>query len=95
MGTKATEKKALNFEEALTSLEEIVNEIESNPLELEELVQRYEKGMKLLNQCRAILDETKKRLIVLNQADLEEKEAQPETNRQNDRNDDLSDFRLS
>lgn len=89
---KTSDQKAPNFEEALTSLENIVNEIESNPLELEELVSRYEKGMKLLNQCRTILEDTKKRLAVLDRKAVNNssRENIPDTNQ-----DDSSDFRLS
>lgn len=100
MGAKSPEKETMNFEEALTSLEEVVNEIESNPLELEELVKRYERGMQLLKHCRSILDDTKKRLIILNQT-----AETPAAGLENDRSeahditdaetDDFSEFRLS
>lgn len=92
MATKTSDKNALSFEEALTSLENIVGEIESNPLELEELVSRYEKGIKLLNQCRTILEDTRKRLVVL------DRKGQAESSQENpseQTQDDFSDFRLS
>ena len=92
MATKASEKKTPNFEEALTSLENIVNEIESHPLELEELVSRYETGMKLLNQCRTILEDTKKRLVVLDRKGAVD--SSPE-NPTETKQDDFSEFRLS
>lgn len=95
MGAKSTDTKAMNFEEALTSLEEVVGEIESNPLELEELVKRYERGMQLLKHCRTILEDTKKRLIVLNQAESSESAMAPEDNSPTEETDDFSEFRLS
>jgi exodeoxyribonuclease VII small subunit len=51
-----------NFEDALGQLESIVHEMEEEQLPLEDLVARYEKGVKLLGQCRQVLDSAKQRL---------------------------------
>ena len=66
---KKTPTKA-SFKESLEELERITQEIESNPLELEELVGRYEEGMRLLSHCKKILDHTQHKLIQLNTEDL-------------------------
>ena len=96
MGVKQSENESMSFEEAFSSLEGIVDEIESNPLELEELVKRYERGMQLLKHCRGILEDTKKRLIVLNQVESgKSTESTPSTQTSTDESDDFSEFRLS
>ena len=47
-----------NFEQAMKRLEEIVEQMESGDLPLEELIVRYEEGMKLVKVCQAQLDAT-------------------------------------
>jgi exodeoxyribonuclease VII small subunit len=44
----------VSFEEAMGELEDIVHALESEPLPLEDLVGRYERGMNLLRQCRRL-----------------------------------------
>jgi exodeoxyribonuclease VII small subunit len=48
-------KKPPTFEESLKRLEDIAREIEEGKIGLEESIVRYEEGMKLVQQCRAIL----------------------------------------
>ena len=55
-------KKKLSFEEALKQLEKIVTEVEEGKIGLEESIDKYEQGMKLVQQCRAILDQAEKRI---------------------------------
>lgn len=96
MGEKQADKESMSFEEAFSSLEEIVEEIESNPLELEELVTRYEKGMQMLKHCRSILEDTKKRLIVLNQMEAGSTPDPSDSSQTTPgETDDFSEFRLS
>lgn len=91
MAKKPVPVTTLSFKEALQSLDSIAQEIESNPLELEELVTRYEQGMHILTHCRSILEDTKKRLIILNQLDAQPNGTTPAAQKHDD--DDL--FRLS
>jgi exodeoxyribonuclease VII small subunit len=58
-----------NFEEALAELEKLVEEIESGRIGLEESIARYEKGIKLIKQCRTILDAAEKRIQLLAKAE--------------------------
>jgi len=51
-----------SFELALAELEEIVAAMEEEQLPLEELVNRYEKGSKLLARCESVLASARKRL---------------------------------
>jgi exodeoxyribonuclease VII small subunit len=55
-------KKKLTFEEALTQLEKIAEQIEEGKIGLEESIDKYEKGMALVKQCRAILSKAEQRI---------------------------------
>jgi exodeoxyribonuclease VII small subunit len=59
------EEKQPTFEEALTRLEAIVEQIESGQIGLEESIARYEQGIKLVAQCRKILDAAEKKIQLL------------------------------
>ena len=48
-------KKNLTFEENLKKLEDIVDQIESEEIDLEKSVKLYEEGMLLKNNCEARL----------------------------------------
>ena len=58
-------QRKMTFEQALGKLEELVEQIESGEVGLEESIARYEEGIKLIKQCRAILDAAEKRIQLL------------------------------
>ena len=58
-------EKKLTFEQAVGKLEKIVEQIESGETGLEESIARYEEGIKLIKQCRAILDAAEKKIQLL------------------------------
>ena len=63
-----------SFEEALSSLEAIVEAMEHEQLPLEDLVTHYEKGSALLNRCESILQAARGRIELItlrNQNELE------------------------
>jgi exodeoxyribonuclease VII small subunit len=62
--TQETNKKP-TFEQYLAELEKIVSQIESGQIGLEESIQRYEKGTRLIQQCRTILDAAEKQIQLL------------------------------
>lgn len=62
----------LNFEDAMESLESIVSSLEAERLPLEEMVQGYERGVKLLHVCRSRIDSARQRVEIIT-ADLEGK----------------------
>ncbi len=64
----AKEKKT-TFEQALGKLEQIVEQIESGEIGLEESIARYEEGTRLIKQCRGILDAAEKKIELLAKAD--------------------------
>ena len=65
MPRKPTSKKPPSFEEALGSLEELVEAMENDQLPLEDLVSHYEKGAGLLQHCEKVLKTAKKRIELI------------------------------
>ncbi len=57
--------KKKTFETALKELEEIVRQMESGDLSLEDAVKKYESGMKQSKFCLDLLDKTEKKISVL------------------------------
>lgn len=66
-----------SIELSLERLEEIVDEIETNPPSLETLIERYEEGMKLLKICREKLDAAEKRIEIITRTGREEARLEP------------------
>lgn len=54
--TSKTDPPELNFEQAITRLEETVDAMESGKLPLAELLQKFEEGVKLSERCADLLD---------------------------------------
>jgi exodeoxyribonuclease VII small subunit len=57
-----------SFEEAMERLEKIVDEMESSKLPLEELIVRYEEGIRLVGVCNRQLAAAENRIETLNRA---------------------------
>ena len=55
----------LNFERAMDRLEEIVEQMESGKMMLEELIVRYEEGMKLVKICQERLTSAEQRIEII------------------------------
>jgi exodeoxyribonuclease VII small subunit len=55
----------LNFERAMDRLEAIVDEMEAGKLMLEDLIVRYEEGMKLVGVCQERLASAEKRIEII------------------------------
>ena len=54
-----------NFEQAMKRLEEIVEKMESGDLPLEDLIVRYEEGMKLVKICQERLTAAEQRIEII------------------------------
>jgi exodeoxyribonuclease VII small subunit len=54
-----------NFEGAMDRLEEIVDQMESGKMMLEELIVRYEEGMKLVKICQERLASAEQRIEII------------------------------
>ncbi|MCX8091059.1 MAG: exodeoxyribonuclease VII small subunit [Verrucomicrobiae bacterium] len=63
----ASKDATLPFEKALERLEQVVETMEGQDLPLEELVAKYEEGMKLARACQAKLAEAELKLQQLEQ----------------------------
>ena len=72
MAMDGTEKE-IKLEEAFAKLDEILNELESPDISLEESFQVYEEGMKPIRQCNETIDRVEKSVLKLNEnGELEE-----------------------
>ena len=70
---KATKKKANepSFEDALAELTDIVEQLDSGELPLEESLEQFERGMTLMKKCHATLSEAEKRVELLTGVDAD------------------------
>ncbi len=65
MANQANAKQKLSFEKALERLEQIVDQIESGKVPLEESIDKYAQGIELIKQCRSILESAERKIQVL------------------------------
>ena len=66
MSSKPKAREAeLNFESAMDRLEKIVEQMESGKLPLEDLIVRYEEGMKLVKICRERLANAEQKIEII------------------------------
>lgn len=56
------DSQKLTFEQAQAQLEKIVNDIEQGRIPLEQSIEKYEQGMKLIKHCRTILEQAEKKI---------------------------------
>jgi exodeoxyribonuclease VII small subunit len=59
------EKKAVDFEQQLASLEDLVESLESGELSLEESLKSFEQGIKVARDCQAALKNAEQKVEVL------------------------------
>ncbi len=59
------EKKELSFEEAMSDLEKMAEELESGELTLDESVKKFQKGMELSKHCSELLEQAEKNISIL------------------------------
>lgn len=58
-----------NFEEALRELEQIVADMESGQVPLEESLVKYERGNYLIRHCREVLAQAEKQIELLSKSE--------------------------
>ncbi|MEN6306668.1 MAG: exodeoxyribonuclease VII small subunit [Anaerohalosphaeraceae bacterium] len=85
---KKTEE--LSFEQAIDQLNQIVSRIEMGQVPLQESLEQYEKGMKMIRYCRGILQDAEKRIEMIS-AKEEQKPAESDPSGSNDKDDDSND----
>ena len=61
----ASQLDSMSFKEGLVELDEIVRALEGNQLELEQSIQRYERGVALLGALQKRLDDAQQKVTVL------------------------------
>lgn len=61
-------KRKLTFEQALSELEAIAEQIEQGKIGLEESIDKYERGMALVKQCRDMLSTAENKIQQLQQS---------------------------
>ena len=54
-----------NFEKALNQLEQIIEKMENDELSLDQSIDHFEKGSKLIKQCNQKLNEAEKKIQIL------------------------------
>lgn len=62
MAKKTNDISKLSFEQAIKTLNEIVQNIESGETPLQASLEQYEEGMTLIKHCRGILQQAEKRI---------------------------------
>jgi exodeoxyribonuclease VII small subunit len=68
--------EGMRFSDSLTELESIVTALESGQLDLEDSLERYERGVALLRACQSKLVEAEQRVTML-MGELEHDEDTP------------------
>lgn len=69
-----------SFEEQMEELESIVKELENGKLNLDDSVEKFEKGIKISKQCNKILQEAEKKITMLVNAkdgEMQEEDFEP------------------
>ena len=59
------EKKAVDFEQQLASLEDLVESLESGELSLEDSLKSFEQGIKVARDCQTALKSAEQKVEVL------------------------------
>ncbi len=80
MAVPMGKSRTIKFEQAVEQVEQIIEAIEAGDIGLEDSLAEYEKGMKLIAQCRAILESAEKRIAELStnaQGELEVADNEP------------------
>ena len=69
-----------SFEEQISELENIINELENGNLNLDDSVVKFEEGMKISKECSKMLENAEKKItILLSDENGEKKEENFET----------------
>lgn len=80
MAGKDKEKsRRMDFEKDLNRLEEIVQNLESSDLPLEDSLKLYEEGVKLLRVCQKTISEAERKVMILKAGKIDEEEDEDET----------------
>ena len=70
---KLSEFESMSFEEAINELEKIVEELEGSDVSLDDAVNAFERGAKLMNLCQVRLNEARMKVEKIKDFDKEDK----------------------
>ncbi|MCR5320886.1 MAG: exodeoxyribonuclease VII small subunit [Lachnospiraceae bacterium] len=62
---KKDEGKKISLEESFEMLDQLIEEMESDEISLEDSFTKYEQGMKLLRECNDTLDTVEKKIQII------------------------------
>ena len=62
-----TTDKEPSFEKSIDKLEDLIEQIESGEIGLEQAIAQYEQGQALIKRCQGILDKAERRIAELTQ----------------------------
>jgi len=60
-----TTESTIDFEKSLKELEQIVRELESGDVNLDQSLKKFEHGIKLYKKCRSTLENAEKKIKIL------------------------------
>jgi exodeoxyribonuclease VII small subunit len=75
--SKKPQSPPRTFEDALAELEQILADIESGQVGLEQSLVKYERGSFLLRHCREVLDKAEKQIELLSKSEDGTLQSQP------------------
>jgi exodeoxyribonuclease VII small subunit len=71
----ARKKAALDFEQSLTDLQNLVERLENGELSLEDSLTAFEQGVRLTRDCQTALAQAEQKVQILMERDGEQEEA--------------------
>lgn len=64
---KKEKEQALSLEEAFAQIEEVIEQLETEDITLEQSFAEYNRGMALLAQCNETIDRVEKKVLKMNE----------------------------
>ncbi|MCM1565790.1 MAG: exodeoxyribonuclease VII small subunit [Dehalobacter sp.] len=62
---KNSDKEAFTFDKGIERLEQIINDLDQNNVQLEQALDLFGEGIKLIKQCNGLLDSAEAKVKVL------------------------------
>lgn len=80
-----TRRKGFKFEKALEELESVVERLSSEKLDLDQMLDEFERGIKLYRACKEFIDQAQKKVeMLVDEEKLELKEIKDEAEEEGD-----------
>ena len=73
-------QEPLSFEQAMAQLESLVSEVEQGKIPLEQSIEKYAQGMKLIQHCRNVLEQAEQRIETISKNQPEATDDQQKEN---------------